>query len=349
MANRIVSIFERSLTTSVNNIEHIESQSLNGVSVVKVFLQLNANVDGAISEIIAEAQTGIKQFPPGITPPLVLSYNAATLPILQLGLGGKGLSEQELNDLGNNQIRPQLATAPPSPGLILTIQPRKCGTGTSQLCAWRSATYFVGLLEFRRVKIVKDIEAEVKGDTPEDKSLRYGLHFDKMELFYLAVFELARIEDLVVRLVLEFFGDDLMAVDRTDKRWEKKLDWDKMKDALNKRGHPDKNPHPRLEAMQDDTYEAMMTLVRSYRSKGEVMTLKDFRDKRTHRVTPSVDYPELGAVISEAKTFSDHIVIPYGAARKKPEYEFLKLYEDSKVAYKHLLAMLSGLSKILCA
>jgi multidrug efflux pump subunit AcrB len=110
MANRIVSIFERSLTTSVNNIEHIESQSLNGVSVVKVFLQPNANVDGAISEIIAEAQTGIKQFPPGITPPLVLSYNAATVPILQLGLGGQGLSEQQLNDLGNNQIRPQLAT-----------------------------------------------------------------------------------------------------------------------------------------------------------------------------------------------------------------------------------------------
>ncbi len=110
MANRIVSIFERSLTTSVSNIEHIESQSLNGVSVVKVFLQPGANVDGAISEIIAEAQTGIKQFPPGITPPLVLSYNAATVPILQLGLGGKGLSEQQLNDLGNNQIRPQLAT-----------------------------------------------------------------------------------------------------------------------------------------------------------------------------------------------------------------------------------------------
>ena len=110
MANRIVSIFERSLTTSVNNIEHLESQSLNGVSVVKVFLQPSANVEGAISEIIAEAQTGIKQFPPGITPPLVLSYNAATVPILQLGLGGQGLSEQQLNDLGNNQIRPQLAT-----------------------------------------------------------------------------------------------------------------------------------------------------------------------------------------------------------------------------------------------
>jgi multidrug efflux pump subunit AcrB len=110
MESRIVSIFERSLTTSVNDIEHIESQSLNGVAVVKVFLQPSANVDGAISEVIAEAQVGLKQFPPGITPPLVLSYNASSVPIVQLGLGGRGLSEQQLNDYGVNFIRPQLAT-----------------------------------------------------------------------------------------------------------------------------------------------------------------------------------------------------------------------------------------------
>jgi multidrug efflux pump subunit AcrB len=110
METRIVSIFERSLTTSVNNIEHIESQSLNGVAVIKVFLQPAANIDGAISEVIAEAQVGLKQFPPGITPPLVLSYDASSVPILQLGLSGKGMSEQQLNDLGVNFIRPQLAT-----------------------------------------------------------------------------------------------------------------------------------------------------------------------------------------------------------------------------------------------
>jgi multidrug efflux pump subunit AcrB len=110
METRIVSIFERSLTTSVNNIEHIESQSLNGVAVIKVFLQPSANIDGAISEVIAEAQVGLKQFPPGITPPLVLSYDASSVPILQLGLSGKGMSEQQLNDLGVNFIRPQLAT-----------------------------------------------------------------------------------------------------------------------------------------------------------------------------------------------------------------------------------------------
>src|SRR4030081_560155 len=110
METRIVSIFERSLTTSVNNIEHIESQSLNGVAVIKVFLQPTADINGAISEVIAEAQVGLKQFPPGITPPLVLSYDASSVPILQLGLSGKGMSEQQLNDLGVNFIRPQLAT-----------------------------------------------------------------------------------------------------------------------------------------------------------------------------------------------------------------------------------------------
>src|ERR1700693_2137621 len=112
METRIVSIFERSLTTSVNNIEHIESQSLNGVAVIKVFLQPTADINGAISEVIAEAQVGLKQVPPGITPPLVLSYDASSVPILQLGLSGKGLSEQQLNDLGVNFIRPQLGTVP---------------------------------------------------------------------------------------------------------------------------------------------------------------------------------------------------------------------------------------------
>src|SRR5882757_419061 len=112
METRIVSIFERSLTTLVSNVEHIESQSLNGVAVIKVFLQPGASVDGAISEVIAESQVGLKQFPPGITPPLVISYDASSVPIVQLGLSGPGLSEQQLNDLGTNFIRPQLATVP---------------------------------------------------------------------------------------------------------------------------------------------------------------------------------------------------------------------------------------------
>lgn len=112
METRITSIYERALTTTVDNIEHIESQSLNGVSVVKVYLQPKANVDGAIAEVIAEAQATLKQLPPGINPPLVIRYDASTVPILQLGLSGKGMSEQQLNDLGVNFIRPQLATVP---------------------------------------------------------------------------------------------------------------------------------------------------------------------------------------------------------------------------------------------
>jgi multidrug efflux pump subunit AcrB len=112
MEQRITSINERALTTTVGNIEHIESQSLNGVSVIKVYLQPQANVDGAIAQVTAEAQATLKQLPSGITPPLVIQYSASTVPILQLGLSGKGLSEQQLNDLGSNFIRPQLATVP---------------------------------------------------------------------------------------------------------------------------------------------------------------------------------------------------------------------------------------------
>jgi multidrug efflux pump subunit AcrB len=112
MASRITTIYERALTTTVANVEHIESQSLSGVAVVKVYLQPNANVEGAIAEVDSEAEATLKQLPSGITPPLVIRYSASTVPILQLGLSGKGLTEQQLNDFGTNFIRPQLATIP---------------------------------------------------------------------------------------------------------------------------------------------------------------------------------------------------------------------------------------------
>ena len=110
IADRIVSIFERTTTTTVNDIEHIESQSLNGVGVVKFYFQPNVNIDVALSQITAIAQTQLKQLPPGTTPPLVLSYNASSVPIIQLALSGKSESEQQLFDQGNNFIRTQLAT-----------------------------------------------------------------------------------------------------------------------------------------------------------------------------------------------------------------------------------------------
>jgi multidrug efflux pump subunit AcrB len=112
METRITSIYERALTTTVGNVQHIESQSLNGVSVIKVFLQPQANVDGAIAQVAAEAEATLKQLPSGITPPLIIRYSASTVPILQIGLNGRGLSEQQLNDLGTNFIRPQLSTVP---------------------------------------------------------------------------------------------------------------------------------------------------------------------------------------------------------------------------------------------
>ena len=109
---RITSVFERVLTTTVNDIDHLESTTLNGVAVVKIFLQPYANVTTGIAQVAAVSQTVLKQMPPGITPPIILTYNASTVPILQLGLSGKTLTEQELNDLGQNFIRPQLVTVP---------------------------------------------------------------------------------------------------------------------------------------------------------------------------------------------------------------------------------------------
>jgi len=110
MANRITSIFERAVTTTVNDIEHIESTSLIGVSITKLFFQPNTDIAVAIAEVTAISQTILKQLPPGETPPLILSYNASSVPVMQLVLSSKTLPEQTLNDLGNNFIRTQLAT-----------------------------------------------------------------------------------------------------------------------------------------------------------------------------------------------------------------------------------------------
>jgi multidrug efflux pump subunit AcrB len=112
MADRIVSITERSLTTTVDNIQHIESQSLAGIAVVKVFFQPTASIDKALAQIGDVSQTQLRQLPQGTTPPLIITYSASTVPILQLGLSGKGLSEQQLNDYGLNFIRTRLITVP---------------------------------------------------------------------------------------------------------------------------------------------------------------------------------------------------------------------------------------------
>jgi CzcA family heavy metal efflux pump len=112
MEDRIVSNYERYLTTAVDGIEHIESQTVGGRSVIKIFFQPGVNVPLAMTEISATSQSTIRSLPPGISPPLILTYSAATVPIVQLGMKGEGLSEQELFDYAANLVRNQMATVP---------------------------------------------------------------------------------------------------------------------------------------------------------------------------------------------------------------------------------------------
>jgi multidrug efflux pump subunit AcrB len=112
MSDRIVTITERNLTTTVDNIEHIESQSLYGIAVVKVFLQPTANLQQGIAQVTAVSQTQLRQLPAGSTPPLIIAYSASSVPVLQLALSGQNLSEQQLNDYGLNFIRTQIITVP---------------------------------------------------------------------------------------------------------------------------------------------------------------------------------------------------------------------------------------------
>ncbi len=110
LSDRITVQFERSLTTTVNDIEHTESQTLNGVSVIKIYFRPSVNISQAVAQVTAIAQTALKQYPQGSTPPLIIQYSASSVPVLQLGLSGNGLTEQQLNDYGTNFIRTQLAT-----------------------------------------------------------------------------------------------------------------------------------------------------------------------------------------------------------------------------------------------
>ena len=112
MAGRITSPFERALTTTVNDIEHIVANSYNGFGIVKIFFQPNVDIRTANAQVTAISQTLLKQMPPGATPPLILNYSASTVPIIQLALSGEGLTEQNLADIGINQLRTPLVTVP---------------------------------------------------------------------------------------------------------------------------------------------------------------------------------------------------------------------------------------------
>src|SRR6201994_1197555 len=112
MSGRITTPFERALTTTVNDIEHIVANSYNGIGIVKIFFQPNVDIRTANAQVTAISQTLLKQLPPGATPPLILNYNASTVPIIQLALSGEGLTEQNLADIGINKLRTPLVTVP---------------------------------------------------------------------------------------------------------------------------------------------------------------------------------------------------------------------------------------------
>ena len=112
MAGRISTLYQRALTTTVNDIEHIEANSYAGIGIVKIFFQPGVNIAVANAQVTAISQVVVRQMPPGITPPLILNYNASTVPILQLAMSGQGMSEQALFDLGVNTVRPPLVTVP---------------------------------------------------------------------------------------------------------------------------------------------------------------------------------------------------------------------------------------------
>jgi multidrug efflux pump subunit AcrB len=110
MSTRIIFNSERGVTTTVSDVEHIESQSLNGIGIIKIFFQPHVNIGNAVAQVTAISQVQLRQLPPGTTPPFIIQYNASSVPVLMLGLSGEGLNEQQLFDLGTNTIRTQLAT-----------------------------------------------------------------------------------------------------------------------------------------------------------------------------------------------------------------------------------------------
>jgi len=112
MEGRITTVYERTLTTLVDNIQHIESTTVNGTSVVKIFLQPDASLDTANAQVTAASQTILRQLPPGTQPPLIINFSASSVPILQLALSGNGLTESQLNDIALNFLRTQLVTVP---------------------------------------------------------------------------------------------------------------------------------------------------------------------------------------------------------------------------------------------
>ncbi len=147
------------------------------------------------------------------------------------------------------------------------------------------------------------------------------------------MFELSRIEDLIVRIVYEYFGKNFIALDPDKPDWEQQLTWDKMKDALNKRGKPQQQTHPELTRMPEPDYQKLMGWIRKYRSP-EILALTNYRDRRTHRVTPTVDHPELGVSVQSLDGLPPGEPTVVLMRRTKAEFDLMSLYTLSTKVYK---------------
>jgi hypothetical protein len=201
-------------------------------------------------------------------------------------------------------------------------------------------------LNLASARMFKELEDGHSSTSQTDLNAKFDLHLDKLERFHLGIYEIAHIEDLIVRIVYEFFGDGFIEVDVSRTGWEKRLTWDTMKGSLNKRAKPEKQPHSRLESMSDEDYTKLMDLVRSYRSP-RLLQLIGYRDRRTHRVAPTVDHAALGVVLQSLPP--SRPVPVFMSSPDEAEFDFLELYATAKEVYAHLLRIIAGISEIVHA
>jgi hypothetical protein len=207
-----------------------------------------------------------------------------------------------------------------------------------------------------RMREVRFLLASAKGskhlEPPHDSNLEnnhilYAIHFEKMSHFDLAAFRLAKVEDLVLRLLFEGTAAELVSIERTD--WESRLTWDRVKDRLN-----DRSSVERLRDMDDPEYERLMKLIRGFRNPNFVQMFLTYRDRLAHRITPSVDYPELYINLEnrkwkEVKDDEGHLVSRqrgFGGLRSRAEFQFAELYEPATKTYRHYLESLRQLRDI---
>jgi hypothetical protein len=177
--------------------------------------------------------------------------------------------------------------------------------------------------------------------------LLYNIHSDKMTQFDLAVFKLAKVEDLVLRLVFEATGAAFASTGAIN--WERQLTWDRVKDGLK-----DRTGNARLSSMEDAEYEDLLRLIREFGNPSFVGTFRSYRDRVAHRITPSVDYPELYATVEdrtwkETRNPQGRIVARtkgFGGMRSNAEFQFHYLYEVAKKTFQHYLDRLRQLRQV---